>query len=192
MQKQYSTNQEKIQGQVFFYRPYPDKVYRKRIRPLTAVLAGILILLIVFSVVVITRAEEKTIPCWVICQPGDYINLRLEPDKHSMCVGFLECGDEFETDGVSRNGFIRVMGAGDTECWIYSGYVVTEKPETVFSNYCVVARNRVACRRWVEGPQVKTRPWLTNGTELQVFYIAEGWAVTSRGFVRAEWLEVCT
>ena len=83
-----------------------------------------------------------------------------------------------------------MLDAGDCECWIYSGYVVTEEPEEIRDTRVVVAREQVACRRWVNGPKIEGREWLKNGTEVQVFYIAEGWAVTNLGYIQAEWLEV--
>ena len=195
MQNNYNANNRSEQGQILCYRPYGAAQQRKQakqIRPLTAILAAILVGLIIFSAVVIgAQAEKNVVTGWVLCQPGDYINVRMEPDKRSMAVGYLECGDSFETDGTCRNGFVRVMGIGETEGWIYAGYVVFEEPETVFENYACVARNRVACRRWVDGPQIKGRlGWLHTGSEVSVFYVAGGWAVTSRGFIRAEWLEV--
>lgn len=33
-------------------------------------------------------------------------------------------------------------------------------------------------------------PWLTNGQFVDVFLMADGWAVTSRGYIRAEYLDV--
>ena len=105
----------------------------------------------------------------------------------------LECGDSFETDGENRNGWFRVMNRGECECFIYCGYVVTDEPKPIGENYVCVAKNRVACRRWVDGPQIEDngRPrWLVNGSNVSVFYIAEGWAVTSRGYIQSEWLEV--
>lgn len=136
------------------------------------------------------RAEGKTITCWILCKQDDFVNIRTEPDKGSRACGFLEVGDDFQTDGKSRNGFIRVLDRGESaEAWIYAGYVVTEKPEEINQNYVVVAKNRVAARRWVDGPQVVGRPWLKNGSEVMVYYIAEGWALTNRGYIRAEWLE---
>ena len=32
--------------------------------------------------------------------------------------------------------------------------------------------------------------WLVNGSTVEVFYTAEGWACTSRGYIKSEWLEV--
>lgn len=150
----------------------------------------ILTALVIIAVIVIAcRAEETTITCWALCQPGDHVNLRMEPKKDSQAVGWLEAGDSFQTNGESRNGWIRVLDRGECECWIYSGYVVTEQPEKIGESRYVVAKQRVACRRWVNGPQNEKRPWLKNGREVQVFYIAEGWAVTNLGYVEARWLE---
>ena len=137
------------------------------------------------------RAEEETtIDCWVLCKPGDYVNLRMWASKSAEIVGYLECGDRFQTDGKTKDGFIHVLDAGDCDCWIYSGYVVTEEPKPVFQVYVCVAKNRVACRRWVDGPQIQGTGWLRNGSTVDVFYVAGDWAITSRGYIRAEWLEV--
>ena len=187
----YNTMNQKEQGQILYYRPYPAEA-RRRVHPVSVTLWAILAALILLVVVLFAtgRAEETEISCWVLCQPGDHVNLRLEPAKGSKSVGWLECGESFQTDGENRDGWIRVLDAGDCECWIYSGYVVTEEPQEIWETMYVVARNQVACRRWVNGPQIESRPWLKNGREVQVFYIAEGWAVTNLGYVEAEWLEV--
>ena len=136
-------------------------------------------------------SEDKTITCYVLCEPGDYVNVRSAPNKKAESAGYLECGDGFETNAESRNGFIRVLGVGEfDQGWVYSGFVVTEKPEPVFESYYCVAPSRVACRRWCDGPRIDGRAgWLYNGSVVQVFYRAEGWGVTSRGYIRSEWLE---
>lgn len=172
------------------YKPYPQEK-RKKLHPISIALRVILVAVTIFAVIVLAgRAEDVTSSCWAMCQPGDRVNLRLKPSRDSKSVGWLECGDEFQTDGTNRNGWIRVLDAGECECWIYSGYVVTEKPEEVNENYVVVARDKLACRRWVNGPQIEGRKWLKNGTNVQVFYMAEGWAVTDLGYMQSEWLEV--
>jgi hypothetical protein len=155
-----------------------------------AIFTGALVILIAVAWLSFGQAADQTFTCWTLCQPGDHVNLRMEPKKDSKSVGFLECGDSFETDGENRNGWFRVLNRGECECWIYCGYVVTEQPEEVNENYVVVARDKLACRRWVNGPQIEGRKWLKNGTNVQVFYIAEGWAVTNLGYMQTEWLEV--
>ena len=135
-------------------------------------------------------ASDAPISCWVLCKPGAQVNVRRTPDKGGQVVGFLEVGDEFKTSGESRNGWIRVKGIGEYgEAWIYCGFVVTEKPELIGETYVCVAKNRVAIRKWVNGPQLTDRPWLKNGSTVQVFHIADGWACTSAGYIKAEWLE---
>ena len=99
--------------------------------------------------------------------------------------------DWFLTDGTSSDGWIRCYGIGEYgEGWIYSGYVAIEEPKPVYEQYVCVAKTRVACRKWIDGPKVDGYAWLTNGSNVQVFYIAGDWAITSRGYIRSEWLEV--
>ena len=105
--------------------------------------------------------------------------------------GYLELGDWFMTDGTSSDGWIRCYGIGEYgEGWVYCGYVCTEEPVKVFEQYVCCAKTRVACRRWMNGPKIDGSPWLTNLSTVDVFYIADGWACTNRGFIMAEYLEV--
>ena len=176
------------------YRPYPEEKRKKKLNRFQIALRVIRVAVIIAAVIILAcRAEDVTITCYALCKPGDRVNLRIDPRKDSKSVGWLECGDSFQTDGESRNGWIRVLDAGDCECWIYSGYVIEDQPEMIGENYVCVARERVACRRWVDGPQIRINghlSWLKNGNTVSVFYIAGDWAVTSRGYIKAEWLEV--
>lgn len=134
-------------------------------------------------------AEDTLVRCWILCKPGSQVTVRRTPSKNAMEVGRLEVGDDFMTDAVSANGFIRVYGIGEYgEGWIYSGYVSTEKPKPVNMNYCCVAKARVACRRWMDGPQTEN-PWLKNGSSVKVYWMTDEWAVTARGYIKSEWLE---
>ena len=133
-------------------------------------------------------AEDPLATCWAMCKPGSRVTVRMEPNKRSMETGYLECGDSFQTDGESVDGWITCCsGEGG---WVYCGYVVTEKPEKIGETYVCNAKKQVACRKWMGGPQVDGRPWLRNGETCQVFCMADGWAVTSRGYIRSEWLEL--
>ena len=142
------------------------------------------------------RAEEETeLHCWVLCRPtignkpGDYVNLRLWASKNTSSVGFLECGDDFHTDGKTKNGFLHVLDRGEADCWIHAGYVVFEEPVEIFQNYVCVSRGRVAIRKYIDGPQNPVHPWLRTGSEVFVYYIAGDWALTNRGFIQAKYLE---
>jgi hypothetical protein len=137
------------------------------------------------------KGEEQLATCWAMCKPGSQVIVRRSPDKKSMEVGWLDCGDDFKTDGDSKNGFIRCYGIGENgEGWVYCGYVSTEEPEMVMQRYVCVAKKQVAIRRWMGGPQVERSPWLKNGQNVTVFCIGDGWACTSRGYIKSEWLEV--
>ena len=135
--------------------------------------------------------HADTMTAWVLCKPGAQVNVRLKASKTSEIVGRLECGDDIQIDGETRNGWIHVTGIGENgDGWIYCGFVVLEEPVPVFDNYVVVAKKRVACRRWCDGPQISGKlGWIYNGSEVSVFYTADGWAVTSRGYIRSEYLE---
>ncbi len=154
----------------------------------------VLIFLIVVATVAITatfcKGEEALVKCWVMCKPGNYVNVRRVPSKSGMEVGYLDACDWFETDAVSADGFIRCYDIGEYgEGWVYCGYVVTEEPEVINETYVCCAPKRVACRRWMNGPQVSGCPWLTNLSTVYVYYIADGWACTSQGYIKAEYLE---
>ena len=138
-------------------------------------------------------SEEKMLQCWALCKPGEgnQVWVRSSPHKGNNIDGWVEVGDSFYTDGKNSNGFLHVYGAGDAgEGWIYSGYVSTEEPVEVNEQYVCVALKRVACRRWIHGPQVENYGWLTNGSNVFVYWMTSEWAITSKGFIQSEWLEV--
>ena len=151
----------------------------------------IILILIGFCIGTYCHGESELTKCWIMCKPGDYINVRRTPSTNSEIVGYLDPCDWFMTDLTSSNGFFRVYGIGEYgEGWVYCGYVTAEEPEQIFERYVCCAKTRVACRRWMNGPKVSSYPWLTNLSEVDVFYIADGWACTNRGFIMAEYLEV--
>lgn len=135
---------------------------------------------------IFTPADAET--RWVMCK--SYVNVRMSPSKSSPEIGRLDAGDEFETDGMVRDGFIRVCGVGEGEGWVFAGYTVDERPTKTDERYVCVANSRVACRRWANGPQIRGKTgWLYNGTDVKVYYRTEKWALTSRGYIASEWLE---
>lgn len=161
------------------------------------IVAFIVLILVVavaaFAIGMSARGENGLVKCWVLCSPaeGNRVIVRRAPGRNSQEVGSLKVGDWFLTDAESKNGFIKCYGIGEYgEGWIYSGFVVTEEPEAVFEQYVCVAKTRVAVRRWIGGPQVDGRKWLNNGQNCTVFHEADGWACTSIGYIRSEWLEV--
>lgn len=142
-----------------------------------------------FAVGSYCKGEEQLATCWAMCKPGSKVTVRREPSKKAAEAGYLECGDSFQTDSVSVDGWIRCYGVGENG-WIFNGYVVTEPVQTVGQRFVCVANKQVACRKWMAGPQIEDRPWMKNGQTCEVFVMSDGWAVTSRGYIKSEWLEV--
>lgn len=159
-----------------------------RFRKPLAVLAALALVLGVFTAAyggIRARAEESTTSAWAICK--SYINIRLWPSTEATAVGYLDPCDRVEVDGRTKSGFAHVVYPVDG--WVYAGYLVFSEPKAVGETYTVVARRRVAARRWVDGPQMGTKPWLVNGSTVTVLYMSDDWALTNRGYVKSEWLE---
>ena len=151
-------------------------------------MAAILVTITVALTVTLCHGEQLA-TCWIMCKPGSYVTIREKPNKKSAEAGYLDSGDSFQTDGESVDGWIRCCGTGEGG-WVYCGYVVTEKPEIIGERYICVALKQAACRKWMGGPQVDGAGWIKNGQYCEVFCMADGWAVTNRGYIRSEWLEV--
>jgi len=171
-------------------KAFMNYIMNNRIKSIVFVILCVVIFAVVFNACTESYPNDEMVTVWVMCKPGDYINARRTPSTKAMEVGRLDPGDSFLTDGVSSNGFIRAYGIGEYgEAWVYCGYVSIYEPKPVFETYACVAPTRVACRRWMNGPRTQN-PWLMNNSLVQVFYMTEEWAVTSRGFIKSEWLEV--
>lgn len=167
-------------------------------RKLAIIITLCAIVMLMTAILVTIRGDaEGLATVYAMCDPREgrnKVHVRAKPTKDSAELGYLECGDSFLTDGESRDGWIRCCNIGEAcEGWVFCGYVTTEKPEMVMEQYCCVAKNRVAVRRWQGGPQIirnKRKLWLNNCEDVTVFCIADGWACTSIGYIQAEWLEV--
>ena len=134
------------------------------------------------------RAEDVTTPAWVICK--DYVVVRMWASRRATEVGQLDPCDPIEIDGKTKDGFAHIVAPMDG--WIHAGYITFSEPQKIDETGVVVAKKRVAARRWCDGPQVDSRPWLICGSEVKVYYMSDDWACTSRGYVKSEWLEVVT
>ena len=150
-----------------------------------------LIALVIYLFITLSSSvsfSEELTEAWVICQPDDYVNVRMNPSRKSQAVGYAEAGDPVMTDGKTKNGFIRIYGIGEMgEGWIHSGYVVFDRPERIDRMACSISGGRVACRKWIKG---KVRTWLKNCDEVKVYWFSEEWCVTNKGFVKTKYLEM--
>jgi len=137
-------------------------------------------------------AEGATVKAWVLCQPSDYINLRARASRKSAAVGRMDCGDAVELDGKTSNGFARVTGItidSPGEAWIYTGFVVFDRPVWYGEQMEIVGNGRVAARKNICG---EVRQWLQPGQMVTVYWKSEEWCVTNRGFVKTQYLEVAS
>lgn len=143
-------------------------------------------LIMITAGIVLAEEKEVTTRAWVICE--NYVNIRNWPSKGATTGGQLDPCDEIEIDGRTKAGFAHIVAP--TDGWVWAGNITFSQPEKIGKWAYVTARTRVACRRWVDGPQVESKPWLINGSGVQVFYMSADWACTSRGYIQTEWLEV--
>ena len=175
---------------------------KKEKKDVTRIICVVLQLLIVAAVIVgiiialndVGLADDYyESDAWVICKPGDLVNVRACPSNKSTSIGLFECGYVFRTDWEAKNGWIHAINLSleETEGWIYAGYVSAWEPEWKAGETAVIVSDgRVACRRWCDGPRIDGRAgWVQPGTQIQVFYQTQEWCVTNRGYIRTEYLE---
>lgn len=152
----------------------------------------VVFLLVVIAVVLFLRetglAERLQEECWILCQPDSCVTLRSGAGKNKPEFGACQCGDKLWTDNMIRNGFIHVLEvpAEESEGWISNRYVIMDKPEEMNQVMQIRADGRVACRKWIGGP---VKAWIMPGDQLTVWWMSESWAVTSRGYIKSEFLE---
>lgn len=133
------------------------------------------------------KAEDKLI--YILCRPESYVNVRKTPLMNGEETGWLNCGDSVMTDGKEKNGFIHVYGITEYgHGWVYAGYVVDDLPVVEERCFAVVSgRGGVKARRNIGGRCVEK---LDELTEIIIYARSEEWAVTNKGFIRTEFLDV--
>lgn len=150
---------------------------------------GVFLGVAVFCVMVIlwSPAYAEEADCWVMCNPGDYVNIRRSPDRHSEVCGWADSGMRLRTDWEEKHGFVHVIGVTEYgEGWISASYVVYEEPRAMDTETVIAGRGRVAARKCIGGARKK---WVKPGEAVTVYTVADGWAVTDHGWIRTEYLE---
>lgn len=149
--------------------------------------AVMIALAFIFGAPCVSAETEIEVPCWVLCQPEDYINIRSGPGKRNEVTGYAESGMQFTTDLEERNGYIHLVGVTEYgDGWICSGYVVYSQPENVDREMTVRSNGRVACRKQIDG---KRRCWVNAGETVIVYKMTRLMAVTNKGFIERKYLE---
>ena len=159
--------------------------WTKTILEILGILLGIALLIFLYHSAGFAEEEQG----WVICSPGDYVNVRKAPSIRSESIGRYETGDSVKLDGKKRNGFLHCTGLGleESEGWIHSGHVVFDQPEMANCNAVIVSKGRLAARKNVGGKRTR---WLKSGAELKVYYWSSEWSVTNCGYVQSRYLEM--
>ena len=134
------------------------------------------------------EAEQHDV-MYVICTPGDIVNIRPHPNKHGEPEGFLEPGDMVFVDGKKRNGYVHcvLMHNEAGEGWVFAGYLVEDEPEFLNRNATIVSKGRLAARKYVGGKRTR---WLKPMATVRVYYWTDEWCVTNCGYVQSRYLEV--
>ena len=132
--------------------------------------------------IAISSAFADTV--YVLCQPNSFVYVRAFPRRGSEQAGFAELGDELETDGVKRNGFLHILGF-EGGGWINAGFVTEYPVQIVTLDAWIDSTGRVACRRSINGTR---RKWLKNGTDVVIYGLSAEWCITDYGFIQTDYL----
>lgn len=148
---------------------------------------ALIIVLVITFLQDIGLADVITEQVWVLCDPDSYVTLRTGPGKNKPDFGGVLCGAELWTDNRKQNGFLHVLEV-PAECdtgWISAKYVVYDRPVEVNRRMVITGDGRVACRKWVAG---NVKDWIMPGDQLTVYWMSPSCAVTSRGYIKSEFI----
>ena len=169
----------------------PQERRRERIRwivvgfEIVTAIAMLVAIIILFGCAA-AGAEENA--GYVICAPGDYVNVRSGPGSKYESIGRFETGDRVTLDGKKRNGFLHCVGLSleKSDGWIHSGYVIGSKPVSVNRNARITSNGRLAARKNVNGKRTR---WLKPDAIVTVYVWSDEWCVTNCGYIQSQYLE---
>ena len=151
----------------------------------------IFVLIIVAAVFLLERnaRSEDLTEAYIICVPGDQVNIRSHPNTKREPEGWLDPGDMVYLDGKKKSGFMHCVGltteAG--EGWVHKGYLVDEEPVYLNQNATIISRGRLAARKYVNGKRTR---WLKPLATVKIYYWTSEWAVTNCGYIKSKYLEL--
>ena len=134
------------------------------------------------------QAEDNTWPCWVVCQPDSWVNVRSRPSRGAEVVGRVMDGQELVADAYTDSGWYHCIGLSleVDDGWVKMNYLSDVEPVDCSGEiWTVEADGRVAVRESMGGDR---KMWLQPGAEVAVHMVAGDWAVTSCGFIRVKYL----
>lgn len=130
-------------------------------------------------------AEESTV--YVICHPDSEVLIREAPGRKKPVVGAAHCGERIWTDWEEENGYLHVIDLNNEtgDGWIFASYTAGNEPKVIDAQMTVTGKGRVACRKYPDGKRTR---WLKPGDTVTVYRSADGWSITSKGWIRTEYL----
>lgn len=148
--------------------------------------AVMLFFAILCGILPVCSAEDEY---FIICDPKSHVCVRRSPKRSGEESGRLEFGDKVWADGKKQNGFLHCVGINNEwgEGWVYKGNLVEDEPVKFNGKATVVGKGKVFCRRCVNGAKHGS---LKNGTEVKVLAYSNEWAVTNKGYIKTEFLEM--
>ena len=142
--------------------------------------------LIAMALPKIGLADSETTEAYVLC--ADYVNIRPFPNRKGEALGRFETGDVLHLDGKKKNGYLHCVGTNlEADGWIFSGYVVYDRPERIDRDATIVSKGRLAARKYVGGKRTR---WLKPLATVRVYSWSDEWCVTNCGYVQTKYLEL--
>ena len=125
---------------------------------------------------------------YVICMPGDNVNVRPFPSTAHERSGYLEPGEMVYMDGKKKNGFVHCVGTHTEsgEGWVFKGYLVPDPPERMNQKAVITSNGRLAARKYING---KRKKWLKPQAIVTVYYWTDEWSLTDCGYVKSKYLD---
>lgn len=133
--------------------------------------------------------DEMRYSCWAFCQPDSEVLIRERPGKHGVITGAVTSGTHLWTDWEERSGWIHVidLASESGEGWISEKHVVFDIPYNINAEGVIKGKGRVACRDAIDGA---LKEWAMPGDMIAVYWVSNEWAVTDRGYISTDYLEV--
>jgi len=152
------------------------------------IMSLLLVLVCIAGMAAAEKPEKKMTTVWVLCQPDSYVVIRSSPRK----TGLMECrayaGDDFQTDGKKKNGYLHVYGPFEAQDgWISARYMTESQPEIYPSGKKMTVWVKSVNCRWTIGG--KRKGVLKRGAVVTVWLETEEWCVTNRGYIQTKYLE---
>ena len=163
--------------------------YIRTLLQMCLIVIAVLVIIALWNALMATANAEEDIVGYVICQPGDFVNIRSRPSGRIDVIGRFDAGDKIFLDGKKKSGYLHAVSLSleVDEGWICEGYVVYDEPEYVNSSAVITSNGRLAARKNVNGERTR---WLKNGASLKVYYMSDEWSVTNCGYVQTQYIEL--